>query len=343
MSRTGIGGSWIVRLGIALVVMAAVATSGRLQGAAREAGNEGRIRIGWVAAASWVPWATLDDELPDGTTVELVPFKSSNDELTALANGSIDMAPVGYNNVASLLTTSSPSVTFVSGISSHGSVFLARKGSGIGDWKDLRGKRIASVRGSTQYVNLATAMKRQGLDIDSDSTYVNMQSFPDLNLALERGDVDAIVTFPPLSGQATEAGYATTVDPIQSRLYDGSFTVASGILANNAFLAERREDAKIVLSAYRTRILALREDPEQWAADYEKVSGNKAAGIAEALEKSYIKPEPNMPMTEIAKVPAVLSSMGIIDADTGPQLREHIDYSLLSEITGQPATRLGKD
>jgi NitT/TauT family transport system substrate-binding protein len=186
-------------------------------------------------------------------------------------------------------------------------------------------------------------MKRQGLDIDSDTTYVNMQSFPDLNLALERGDVDAIVTFPPLSGKATEAGYATTVDPIQSQLYDGSFTVSSGILANNDFLAERREDAKVVLTAYRTRIMALREDPEQWAADYDKVSGNKAAGIAEALEKSYIKPEPDMPMTEIVKVPAVLSSMGIIDADTTPQLREHIDYSLLSEITGQPATRLGKD
>lgn len=335
--------SWIHRLVIALALMAAVVVGGRWYGASNEVVAEDRIRIGWASAASWIPWATLDTELPDGTSVELVPFKSSNDELTALANGSIDMAPVGYNNLAALLTTSDPPVTFVSGISSHGSVFLTRKDSGIQDWDDLRGKRIASVRGSTQYVNLAAAMKTQGLDIETDAKYVNMQAFPDLNLALERGDVDAIVTFPPLSGEAMDAGYATTVKGIQDHLYDGSFAVASGILVNDSFLERQRDDAERVLAAYRKRIEDLSRNPERWAAQFETVTGSKGARIEEALRREYILPEPDMPMDEIMKVPSVLSQMGIIDKDTSERLEEHIDYSLLESITGEPATRLGKN
>lgn len=335
--------SWVKRLVAALAIMAAVVIAGRWYGADNDAVAADRVRIGWVPAASWTPWATLDTELPDGTTVELVPFKSSNDELTALAQGSIDMAPVGYNNLAALLTTSDPQVSFVSGISSHGSVFLARKGSRIESWADLRGKRIASVRGSTQYVNLASAMKAQGLDLETDTTYVNMQAFPDLNLALERGDVDAIVTFPPLSGEAVDGGYATTVDDIQNHLYDGSFTVASGILANDSFLEDSRDQAETVLEAYRKRIEDLSKDPQKWAAQYEIEAGTKGARIAEALEHEYIKPEPDMPLSEILKVPSVLSQMDIIDQDTSEQLEEHIDYSLLEGITGEPASRLGKN
>ncbi|UPK73795.1 ABC transporter substrate-binding protein [Nocardioidaceae bacterium SCSIO 66511] len=335
--------SWIKRLVVALAVMAAIVVAGRVYDTKDGAAAADSIRIGWVPAASWTPWATLDTELPDGTSVELVPFKSSNDELTALTQGSIDMAPVGYNNLAALLTTSDPPVSFVSGISSNGSVFLARKGSGIDTWQDLRGKRIASVRGSTQYVNMATAMKSQGLDIDSDTTYVNMQAFPDLNLALDRGDVDAIVTFPPLSGEAIDGGHATTVDDIQSHLYDGSFTVASGILANDSFLEDNREEAETVLEAYRARLADLSKDPHEWAAQYEREAGSKGARIAEALEREYIKPEPDMPMSEIMKVPTVLSQMNIIDSDTSEQLAEHIDYSLLEDITGEPASRLGKN
>lgn len=334
--------NWIARLLIAMAALTLVTVGGHWYGAQENATAENQVRIGWVPAASWVPWVTLTEELPEDVKVEIVPFKSSNDELTALANGSIDMAPVGYNNLGALLTESDPKVSFVSGISSHGTVFLAGKDSGIEDWEDLRGKRIASVRGSTQYVNLATGMKAHGLDIEKDATFVNMQAFPDLNLGLERGDVDAIATFPPLSGEAVKGGYATTVDIIQSQIYDGSFTVASGILANDRFLADDRDSAKTVLKAFHKRLAVLSEDPEGWETSYGEVTGNDGDGVADALEREYILPEPHMPMTEIMKVPATLFQMGIITEDTAPQLKEHIDYSLLEEVTGVQADRLGK-
>lgn len=334
--------SWVFRLIVAVVLLVAVVIAGRTYGAQSGTADENRVRIGWVSAATWVPWATLDEELPDGTHVELTPFKSSNDALTALANGSVDMAPVGYNNLASLLTSGAPQVSFISGISSKGSVFLAGEGSGIESWDDLRGKRIGSVRGSTQYINLAAAMETRDMDIDRDTQYVNMQSFPDLNLALQRGDVDGIITFPPLSGEAEEAGYGNIAPDIQDNLYDDSFGVASGILANNRFLENSREEAVEVMTAFSKRLETLTENPGEWEQEYQALTGSSGNGIATALEREYIIPILEMPEDEIDLVPPVLSRLGIIDGDDTSALNEHLDYSVLEEVTGKSASELGQ-
>ncbi|OLT52696.1 hypothetical protein BJF89_04270 [Corynebacterium sp. CNJ-954] len=340
---TSLTRNWVFRLVVAIILLAAVVVAGRTYAAKSGTADENRVRIGWVSAATWVPWATLDEELDDGTNVELTPFKSSNDALTALANGSVDMAPVGYNNLASLLTSGNPRVSFVSGISSNGSVFLAREGSGIDSWDDLKGKRIGSVRGSTQYINLAAAMETRGMDIDRDTQYMNMQSFPDLNLALQRGDVDGIVTFPPLSGEAEEAGYGHIVPDIQDSLYDGSFSVASGILANDAFLENNRDEAVEVMRAFSKRLETLADDPETWEREYQDITGSSGTGISTALEKKYIVPILEMPEDEINGVPPVLTRLGIIDDDDNTALAEHLDYSILEDVTGRTATDLGKN
>jgi len=43
--------------------------------------------------------------------------------------------------------------------------------------------------------------------VNKDSSFVNIQTFNELNLALRRGDIDAMVTFPPNSGIALDGGY----------------------------------------------------------------------------------------------------------------------------------------
>jgi len=335
--------SWIWRLCVAVAVLAGIVGTASAFGDPHR-GDGVTVRIGWVPAASWTPWATLQEKLKGtGVNAELVPFKSSNDSLTALVKGEIQLAPVGYNNVASLLADSKPGVKFVSGISEHGSVFVARKGSGITTWADLKGKRIASVRGSTQYVNLATAMSNHGVDLDSDSTFVNMQGFSDLNFALQRGDVDAICTFPPLSGQAVQAG-GVEVPEIQSGMYDGSFTVASGILANEDFLKQHPGQARTLLTAFVQRFDELKKDPEQWARSYAGLTaGTDKQSLVEALKKQYIKPSLNLDEKQIRSVPRVLHRLGVIKEDTGPALTARLDYSLLAKVTGKSARDLGQE
>ncbi|MEV0618418.1 ABC transporter substrate-binding protein [Nonomuraea sp. NPDC050404] len=337
--------SWIWRLGVAIALLAGIVASASAFGAQRAGGGSPgasgpTVRIGWVPAASWTPWASLKAE---GVNVELIPFKSSNDSLTALANGSIQMAPVGYNNLAALLTDSEPKIRFVSGISENGSVFIARKGSGITTWADLKGKRIASVRGSTQYVNLATAMQSHGLDLNKDATFVNMQGFSDLNFALQRGDVDAISTFPPLSGQAVAGGQGVEVPEIQRGMYDGSFTVASGILAGDDFLSRHPDQAEQVLRGFAKRFDELAADPGQWAGSYAELTGvAEEKSLVDALRKQYIKPSLRLDEKAIRSVPEVLTRLDIIKRDTGDELADRLDYDLLSKVTGKSAAELGK-
>ncbi|MFF5989919.1 ABC transporter substrate-binding protein [Prauserella flavalba] len=335
--------SWIWRLFLAVVLLAGIVGGASAFGDP-DSSDGSTVRIGWVPSASWAPWASLSEKLGDtGVDIELVPFKSSNDSLTALVQGAIQLAPVGYNNVAALLADSDPSVRYVSGISEHGSVFVARADSGIKTWADLKGKRIGSVRGSTQYVNLATAMANHGVDLNTDSTFVNMQGFSDLNFALQRGDVDAICTFPPLSGQAVAAG-GKEVPEIQAGMYDGSFTVASGILANVDFLESHGEQARAILKAFTERFDELAADPAKWADSYAELTGNTdRQSIVDALAKQYIKPSLHLDEEQIRSVPRVLHRLGVIKEDTGPALLARLDYSFLEQVTGKPAHDLGKE
>ncbi|WP_021592432.1 MULTISPECIES: ABC transporter substrate-binding protein [Actinomadura] len=308
-------------------------------------GSAAPLKLGWVPALSWASWASLPDQLESqGLKAELVPFKSSNDVLVALSSGSIDMGTAGYNNVASILATQKLRARFVSGISANGSVFVARKDSGINGWTDLRGKRIGSVRGSTQYVNIVTAMAAQGLNLNKDSKFVNIQSFNELNLALQRGDIDAMVTFPPNSELAVDGGFGKIVPSIQSTLYDGSFFVASGVLAGDAVIGKRRGDVQKAVTAFLAQGAKLDGDKGLWVQTFQKyaASSGKSAPLAAALESEHVRWYPDLNLQQIRQVPQTLAELGEIPRDTTPDLVARLDYTFMEKATGKPATQLGK-
>ncbi len=304
------------------------------------------LKLGWVPALSWTSWASVPDRLAaGGVKAELVPFKSSHDVLVALSSGSIDMGTAGYNTVASILAGQRLRARFVAGISANGSVFVARKDSGIGGWKDLAGKRIGSVRGSTQYVNLVTGMAANGLDLEKDATFVNIQSFNELNLALQRGDIDAMVTFPPNSELAVDGGFGEVVPSIQSALYEGSFFVASGVLATDDLVEKRPGDVQKVIDAFVAAGTALNADKALWVQTFQKyaTSSGKPELLVKALEAEHVRWYPELDAGQIRQVPQVLAKLGEIPRDTTNELLERLDYRFLEKATGKPATQLGKE
>lgn len=329
----------LVAIAVAIVGLAACGSS------EERSGPEAPLKLGWVPALSWTAWASVPDQLASsGLKAELVPFKSSNDVLVALSSGSIDMGTAGYNNVSSILATQNLRARFVSGISANGSVFVARKNGGINGWPDLAGKRIATVRGSTQYVNLVTAMAAQGLDLNKDSTFVNIQSFNELNLALQRGDIDAMVTFPPNSELAVDGGFGEIVQSIQSTLYDGSFFVASGVLATDALIQNRPGDVQKVIDAFLAQGAKFDADKQLWVREFQKHSatGSKPGPLIQALQTKHVWWYPNLDAKQIRTVPQTLAKLGEIPRDTTTELLARLDYTFLEKATGKPATQLGK-
>lgn len=303
------------------------------------------IKLGWVPALSWTAWASVPDQVKAaGIRAELLPFKSSNDVLVALSSGSIDMGTAGYNNVASILVQQQLRARFVAGISANGSVFVARPGKAITGWNDLRGKKIGTVRGSTQYVNLVTGMAAQGMQLERDATFVNIQSFNELNLALQRGDIDAMVTFPPNSGLAVDGGFGELVPSIQESLYNGSFFVASGVLATDDLATERPGDVQKVIDAFLAQGTKLDADKALWVREFQRyasVSGEPDL-LAKALTDKHVWWYPNLDSDQIRKVPATLARLGEIPRDTTEELVQRLDYRFLEKATGRPAAELGK-
>ncbi len=307
---------------------------------------EPTIKVGWVKALSWTPWAATTEAV-QGVKVELIPFGSSNDELVALASGSIDMAPVGYNNVAALLAAGEVKARFVAGITANGSVFVARKGSGIKNWSDLKGKTIGSVRGSTQYVNLATALAQHGLDINNPSQvkFRSIQSFNALNLALQRGDIDAMVTFPPLSEQAIQAGYGHRVAAIQKTLYDGSFYIASGILASDRIIRHDPAAVQAILNSYVAQMNRYSRNYTAWIDKFKSLTGMTVnpALFRQAFEQREIVAYPDLNASQVQRVATILYQLKVIPVDTSARLLKHLDYTFLEKATGKSARQLGAD
>jgi NitT/TauT family transport system substrate-binding protein len=306
---------------------------------------EPTVKVGWVQALSWTPWKA-GVQAVKGVHIEIVPFGSSNEELLALVSGSIDMAPVGYNNVAALLAAGDVPARFVAGISANGSAFLAKKGSGIKDWGDLKGKRVGSVRGSTQYINLVTSLAQHGLDVNNpkDLEFVSIQNFNDLNIALQRGDVDAIVTFPPLSEQAIQAGYAERVPAIQKTLYDGSFFVASGILASDRLIKDDPASLQKILDAYLTRLNAYAKDHAAWIKEFKAISGSTLPDslFQQAFENKEFLPYADLNQKQLEQVASTLYKLKVIPTDTTAALVAHLDYTFLAKATGKTPQELGK-
>lgn len=303
------------------------------------------LKVGWVKALSWTPWAAAVESVP-GVKVELIPFGSSNEELLALASGSIDMAPVGYNNVAALLAAGNVNAKFVSGITAYGSVFLVRKGSNIKTWADLKGKRVATVRGSTQYINLVTALQQNKLDVNNpkDISFTSIQNFNDLNFALQRGDVDAIVTFPPLSQQAIKAGYAEGVPAIQKTLYDGSFFVAGGILASDRIIKNDPATVQAVINTYAKKIDEYSKDNKAWIQKFQALTGVVVdmALFQQAFDDHEIVAYTKLDEGQIRKVTKTLFKLKVIPVDTTTAMVQRLDYTFLSRATGETPQQLGK-
>jgi NitT/TauT family transport system substrate-binding protein len=330
----------LLAVAVALVVALGACGSGDDKG-----GASTPIKLGWVPALSWTAWASVPDQLKaEGITAELVPFKSSNDVLVALSSGSIDMGTAGYNNVASILVQQQLRARFVAGISANGSVVVARTGSGIKSWTDLRGKKIGTVRVSTQYVNLVTGMAAQGMQLEKDATFVNIQSFNELNLALQRGDIDVMVTFPPNSGLAVDGGYGELVPAVQDSLYNGSFFVASGVLATDNLVDKRPDDVQKVINAFLAQGAKLDADKALWVREFQRyaaVSG-KPELLTQALTDRHVRWYPNLNAEQIRRVPATLARLGELPRDTTAELVQRLEYRFLEKATGKPAAELGK-
>jgi sulfonate transport system substrate-binding protein len=228
----------------ALAIVAGIAPTA----AAVAADNPKEIRIDW---ATYNPVSMLLKEkgflekefAKDGIAIRWVQTVSSSNALQFLNAGSIDfgstagsaalVAKINGNPIKSVYVYSRPEWT----------ALVTTKDSKITKIEDLKGKRVAMVRGTDPHIFLVRALLSVGLT-DKDITPVLVQQHADGGNLLIRGDVDAWAGLdPPMAQVELQEG---------ARLfYRNAEANTWGILNSpEDFVKDHPDIVKRVISAY---------------------------------------------------------------------------------------------
>jgi len=179
----------------------------------------------------------------DGISVLWVQTVSSANALQFLNAGSIDLgstagsaaliARVNGNPIKSIYVFSRPEWT----------ALVTTRDSQINKVADLKGKKVAMVRGTDPHIFLVRALLSAGLT-EKDITPVLVQQHADGGTALLRGDVDAWAGLDPMMAQHE-------IEDGARLFYRNPAANTWGILnAREAFLKEQPDIARRVLAVY---------------------------------------------------------------------------------------------
>jgi sulfonate transport system substrate-binding protein len=168
-----------------------------------------KIRVAWaVPVANWASIMFekqgLAQHAGKSYTVETVHFQGTPLMITALANGELEIADLGFSAVALAIQNAGMddlmviADEFQDGVPGyHTGEYLVHKDSPIKTAKDLKGKVIATnASGSAVDIVMRAALKKNGLDDKKDVSFVEV-AFPNMKAMLLERKVDLMPSVIP--------------------------------------------------------------------------------------------------------------------------------------------------
>lgn len=173
----------------------------------------------------------------------------------AFASGALDIAALG--DTPALVAFANGIDTRLVGLACKGAkaeALLVLKDSPVKSVKDLKGKKVATLRGGNVHELLVLVLAEAGLKV-SDVEFLNL-GLQDMGIALNKGDVDAVLVWEPLLTKLDSEGVSRT-------LRDGSGLKSNlnPIVASATFAQKNPQLLKAYLKAVRRGADALRADP----------------------------------------------------------------------------------
>jgi sulfonate transport system substrate-binding protein len=287
------------------------------------------LTVGYEKVAHLAPIIQIADGLKaQGVDVKLVEFARYADARTALLAGSLDVAAVGPADLAVSLANGASSMVGLMGVGGSAKYVVARKGQVFDSWADIKGKRIAIAAGSAVWFQFAATLIEKGLPYNS-FTAVNVQGAgANLDAALEKGEVDAVVTWEPFESIPVMKGYgyfATNLDYSISK----SVGAELGMLATTkATLAAKRPAVAAFVMAYVAKMKELDASKEKFGAAIGQLTGLDAE-VSLAIAK-VIKLGPVITVEQLQRQARAFNELGVIPRDVSGDIAASWDASFLS-------------
>ncbi len=287
-----------------------------------------QLTVGYQKVGHLAPITLIEEDLKkQGVEIKLVEFARYADARTALLAGSLDVASVGPADLAIALANGSTSMVGIMGVGASPKYVIAGKGKKFDSWDDIKGKKIAIAPGSAVWFQFAATLIEKGIPYNSFSA-INIQGGgANFNQALEKGEVDAIVTWEPFESIPVMKGYGTFAKNLD---YSTSKSVGAelGMLAaSKAAATGKREAVQRVVSAYVKKMKELEASPAAFGTAIAKLTGLDAEVSAEIAK--VIKLGPVITPAQIKAQAKAFNELGVIPKDVSGEIEQYWDASFL--------------
>jgi len=255
------------------------------------AADPATVRIGYQKSSVSMVLARehhlLEQALP-GTQVQWIEFPGGPQLIEALNGGSVDIGNSGdippiFAQVAGI------DLLYIGVEPSDGKTeaIIVPKDSPVQQLADLKGKRVALLKGSSAHNLFLKSLVKAGLSL-SDVNLVYL-SPADARAAFEQGKLDAWVIWDPYYSAAVIDGRARLLSDGQGLNSGGSFYIASG-----AFARQHPQVIEPLLKAFG-RAQQLSFDEPQASID----SMTRVLGLQRPVIASYFEHRPHTPLKAV--------------------------------------------
>ncbi len=194
----------------------------------------------------------------EGLAVTLQPYEFGKQALSAMTMGKADLATCAETPlVFAALHADRIAVLATIANSTRATAVVARKQSGITTAKDLAGKRVGLLHGTSAEFFLDTLLVRN--EVERSTVRIVETKLEDMQAALQRGEVDAVVTWIPGLKKLQDQLGDKVISLYAEDVYWETFNIAS----RSGFAQQRPEAAKKLLRALLLAEALLRDDLQE--------------------------------------------------------------------------------
>jgi sulfonate transport system substrate-binding protein len=290
------------------------------------------LTVGYQKVGHLAPIILIADDLKkQGVDIKLVEFARYADARTALLAGSLDVASVGPADLAIALANGSTNMVGIMGVGSSPKYVIGRTGTKFDSWDDIKGKKIAIAPGSAVWFQFAATLIEKGIPYNSFNA-INIQGGgANFNQALEKGEVDAIVTWEPFESIPVMKGYGFFAKNLD---YSASKAVGAELgmlVASKAAATDKRAAVERVVSAYVAKMKEMEGSPQKFGAAVAQLTGLDPTVAAKVAE--VIKLGPVITPDQIKRQAKAFSELGVIPKDVSGEIDKYWDASFLAAAT----------
>lgn len=277
------------------------------------------LTVGYAKVAHLAPIVMIADTLKaQGVDLKLVEFARYADARTALQAGSLDLASVGPADLPITLANGSTSLVGIMGIGASPKYVIGRKGVKLDSWDDLKGKKIAIAPGSAVWFQFAATLIEKGVPYNSFQA-INIQGGgANFDQALEKGEVDALVTWEPFESIPVIKGYGFFAKNLDYSTSKAAGAELGMLAANKANIANKDAAVQLFVTAYVKKMKELEASPAAFAEAIQKLTGLDAE-ISKSVA-AIIKLGPVVTPDQLKRQAKAFHELGVIPKDVTGQI-----------------------